>query len=109
MQRAGTPVEKIVAVLHDVVEDTDWTFDALRQEGFPPVIIEALDRVTKRNGEEYENFVRRSAEHPISRNVKLADLEDNMDLRREAEVKDEYLPRLKKYVKAWHFLQAKVY
>src|ERR1700693_2644795 len=76
MQRTATATDQIVAVLHDVVEDTDWTFDQLRQEGFPQIIIEALERVTKKEGEKYEDFVRRSAEHPLSRSVKIADLEE---------------------------------
>src|ERR1700721_4803699 len=73
--------ECIVAVLHDVCEDCPgWTFDRLRSEGFPARIIEALQSVTKRDGEEYEDFVRRAAANSIGRCVKLADLSDNSDL-----------------------------
>ena len=60
MARCQSADEKIVAVLHDVVEDTHWSFDDLRKEGFSEVIIQALDCVTKREGEPYEDFVRRS-------------------------------------------------
>src|SRR6476659_4093596 len=77
MGKVDTETEKIVAVLHDVVEDTDWTFDQLKKEGFPQEIIEALDGVTKREGESYEDFVNRSARNPSSRRIKLADIEDN--------------------------------
>ena len=71
----SSPDERIVAVLHDVVEDcSGWTFDRLRDEGFSGEVIAALDSVTKRKGEDYDDFVRRAAANPIGRNVKLADL-----------------------------------
>lgn len=104
MARVETPEERIVAILHDVVEDTDWTFERLSAAGFPVHIISALDSVTKREGESYEAFVGRSAAHPLGRKVKLADLEDNMDLRRMPAVTAEDLPRLQKYLKAWKAL-----
>lgn len=105
MERLETPAEKTVGILHDVIEDTDWTSEDLRHEGFPEPILAALDGVTKRDGEPYEDFVRRSAQDPLARRVKLADLEDNMDLRRLPELTEQDLPRLQKYLKAWHFLQ----
>jgi len=104
MCRVESVAEKTVAILHDVVEDTDWTLKDLEEEGFPRPLLEALDSVTKRTGEAYEDFVRRSASNPLGRKVKLADLEDNMDLRRQREVTDEDKIRLQKYVKAWNFL-----
>lgn len=104
MQRLMTLAEKTVGILHDVVEDTDWTFEALKKEGFPDDLLAALKAVTKQDGEDYEQFVRRSAANPLGRRVKLADLEDNMDLRRMPQVSEKDVPRLAKYVKAWHFL-----
>ena len=105
MARLDSATEKIVGILHDVVEDTDWTFDQLSREGFPATILSALECVTKKEGEEYEAFVKRSARDPVARRVKLADLEDNMDLRRMPQATDQDLPRLQKYVKAWRFLK----
>lgn len=104
MQRLSTPDQQIVGVLHDVVEDTDWTFERLAEEGFPDSLLEALKAVTKTKEEDYDDFVKRSAANPLARRVKLADLEDNMDLRRTGEVTEKDLPRLLKYVKAWRFL-----
>jgi len=104
MARVQTAKEKTVALLHDVVEDTDWTFEKLRREGFTEEIISAVDCLTKRTEEPYEDLVRRAAGNPLARPVKIADLEDNMDLRRLAEVTDEAKTRLKKYVKAWRSL-----
>src|SRR4029077_7362755 len=73
MARLDSATEKIVGVLHDVVEDTDWTFDQLSREGFPANVLSALECVTKKQGEEYEAFVKRSARDPVARRVKLAD------------------------------------
>jgi (p)ppGpp synthase/HD superfamily hydrolase len=105
MGRLHDVPEQIVAILHDVVEDTDWTFGELRSEGFPEPILEALDNVTKREGEDYEDFVKRSATNALARRVKLADLEDNMDLRRLPQVSEDDCQRLQKYIKAWNYLR----
>jgi (p)ppGpp synthase/HD superfamily hydrolase len=105
MARVETNQEKIVAILHDVVEDTDWTLEALAKEGFPPQLLEALRCVTKQEGEAYEHFVERSASNPLALRVKLADLEDNLDVRRFKEVKDSDAARLEKYRSAWERLQ----
>jgi (p)ppGpp synthase/HD superfamily hydrolase len=107
MQRLKTPAEQTVGILHDVVEDTRWTFEDLRREGFPNQVLHALECVTKRDAEAYEDFVKRSASDHLARRVKLADLEDNMDLRRLPEVTEKDLPRLQKYVKAWRFLSGR--
>jgi (p)ppGpp synthase/HD superfamily hydrolase len=98
MLRLSSTDERIVAVLHDVVEDCPgWTFDRLRDEGFSEEIITALDSVTKREGEDYEDFARRAAANPIGRNVKLADLADNCDLNRIAEPTEADYRRIEKY------------
>jgi len=96
---------RIVAVLHDVVEDTDWSFDDLKKEGFGAEILDALDCVTRRDEESYEDFVNRSASNSLARRVKLADLKDNMDVRRMREVKAKDVERLEKYLRAYRKLQ----
>ena len=95
---------KIVALLHDTIEDTDVTIEYLRKEGFPEEIIDAVLSVTKQEGENYEDFVRRAARNAIGRQVKIADLEDNMDIRRLKEIKEEDVARLRKYLSAWQYL-----
>jgi (p)ppGpp synthase/HD superfamily hydrolase len=104
MARVESKAGKIVAILHDVVEDTDWTLKDLAEEGFPQFILDALDSVTKRQGEAYEDFVNRSAGNSLGREVKLADLEDNMDLRRLRQITEDDKKRLQKYISAWNFL-----
>jgi (p)ppGpp synthase/HD superfamily hydrolase len=101
MLRVSSIDERIVTVLHDVCEDCPgWTFDRLRKEGFPDRIIEALQSVTKRDGEDYEAFVRRAAANPIGRSVKLADLHDNADLSRIAAPSERELQLIEKYRRA---------
>ena len=103
-ERCSDPRAKIVALLHDTIEDTEVTVEYLRKEGFPEEIINGILSVTKRDGESYENFVRRAAENEIGTIVKKADLEDNMDISRLPEITDKDIERLRKYLKAWKFL-----
>lgn len=71
--------ETLVGWLHDVVEKgPGWTFERLRAEGFPERVIDAVDAMSKRDGEEYFAFVRRSIQNPLARPVKRADLTDNL-------------------------------
>ena len=72
----------IAAVLHDVVEDTEWTLEKLKCEGFADEIVSAVDALTRRTKETYEDFIARAMGHPLGRIVKIADLEENMDIRR---------------------------
>jgi hypothetical protein len=101
MERVKTTEQKMAAVLHDVVEDCGVTLEQLRAEGFPQGVVDAVDNLTKRvvDGaeESYEEFIRRAAEHPIARHVKLADLEDNMDLSRIATPTAKDFARVEKY------------
>src|SRR4051794_37502988 len=105
MLRCQTEPQRIAAVLHDVVEDTGRTFDDLRGLGYPEEVIKALDCLTKRDGEAYEAFVERAASDPIARVVKIADIEDNMDLRRLSDVSEKDVERIGRYVRAWWRLQ----
>jgi len=91
----------MAAVLHDVVEDTDWTLERLRREGFPEEVLEAVDCLTHRDGESYEEFVERVQTNPIARQVKIADLEDNMNIRRIGRLGAKDLERVGKYHRAW--------
>jgi (p)ppGpp synthase/HD superfamily hydrolase len=100
MLRCKTPEERMAAVLHDTVEDTDVTFDFLRQEGFSEAVLKGIDAVTKREGESYDDFVQRSAADPVGRAVKLADLADNSDLARIANPTQKDHDRVEKYRKA---------
>lgn len=108
MNAGATTDEKIVGILHDLIEDTKWTFDDLEKEGFPKHIIEAIRCVTKTSDEEnYDDFVKRTATNALSINVKLNDLTDNMDIKRMPEVKEKDVKRLNKLLKAYKYLKSK--
>ncbi len=100
MHQMTTTEERIVALLHDVVEDSHWTLDDLRAEGFSEEIVAAVDGLTRREGETYDDFIARGASNPLARRVKLADIEDNMDVRRLGEIGEKDLERLQRYQRA---------
>lgn len=78
----SSPVAKVVALLHDVVEDTTISLDDLRAVGFSDEIIRAVDCITRREGESRPDYLSRVASNPISTAVKIADLTHNSDLTR---------------------------
>lgn len=82
MARLDTIEEKIVGVLHDIVEDTVITFEDLYKMGFPDYIVLAIDAVTRREGEKREAFIFRCSQNVIGTKVKVADLKENCDLNR---------------------------
>lgn len=100
MMSVGTMDEKIVAVLHDVVEDTFMTIEDIRNTGFSTEVVSALDALTKKNKESYDKFIDRVLQNRIACIVKLADLKDNMDLSRLNEITEADQKRLEKYKKA---------
>lgn len=107
MHMCETETEKIVGVLHDVVEDTSWTFEMLAAEGFPSEVIEALRCVTKLSDDEnYDAFISRVLTNPIAVQVKKNDLIHNMDLTRLASITDKDVFRTRKYVIAYERLIA---
>lgn len=102
MEMGKSKNEKIVGVLHDVIEDTDWTFEKLAEEGFSQEIISALRCVTKLSeNENYDDFIDRVKKNPLAVAVKINDLTDNMDIRRLPYLSDKDVKRLKKYLKAY--------
>ncbi|MFC0201630.1 phosphohydrolase [Paracoccus rhizosphaerae] len=100
MNACSTGSQRIVAVLHDVVEDSDWTLDDLRQEGLAEDLVAAVDAMTRREGESYADFVDRAARNPIARAVKIADLRDNLDMTRIADPTEADVQRSQKYLQA---------
>ena len=94
-----TDEEKIVGVLHDVVEDApDWDFTRLEDEGFSADIIEGLKSVTKiTEDEDYDEFIKRCLKNKLGRAVKIADIIDNLDVNRIEILTEKDLNRLNKY------------
>jgi (p)ppGpp synthase/HD superfamily hydrolase len=97
MLRVATEHERMAAVLHDVVEDTDVTLHTLAAGGFAPEVIAAVEALTKRPGESRMLAAVRAAANPIARMVKLADNAENMDLSRIAHPTAKDYARLEEY------------
>jgi (p)ppGpp synthase/HD superfamily hydrolase len=99
--------EMIVAVMHDVVEDSDLEQSDLKKLGFSREVIEAIDCLTKRNDEDYESFILRVLENDLARKIKIADIKDNLNLTRLNEITDIDLQRIAKYHRALRLLTNK--
>jgi (p)ppGpp synthase/HD superfamily hydrolase len=97
MLSVDTTEEKIVAVLHDVVEDTSFTIEDLVSEGIPDICVQAIELLTHDKAIPYMNYIEQIATNPLSTKVKLADLRDNSDISRLKEITDTDKERLKKY------------
>lgn len=104
MMRVRDETEKIVAILHDVIEDSSWTGEMLLREGFEPLIVSSVQALSKQPGEDYMDYIQRTTLNPITIQVKLADLADNMDLNRCPRVTKDDLQRFTRYLNARDYL-----
>lgn len=95
---------RIIAVLHDVVEDSEVSFDDLKALGFSQEILASLDCLTKRANETYDSFIARILPNQLARSVKIEDIKDNMDLNRLKSITEKDLTRITKYHKALKIL-----
>lgn len=104
MNNVNNLSSKIVAILHDILEDTDMTKSDLINLGFCENIVEAIDILTKPKQEVYMNYIKEVSQNSISKEVKLADLKHNMDLTRLETISEKDLKRVEKYVKSYKYL-----
>jgi (p)ppGpp synthase/HD superfamily hydrolase len=105
MQKMETPEQMITAILHDVIEDSQLTIEDLATHGFDIKILDAIALLTRDvNKDSYEQSITKIKKNDLAIKVKLADLEDNMNVKRIKEMTNDDLSRLKKYNKAWHEL-----
>jgi (p)ppGpp synthase/HD superfamily hydrolase len=104
-EQMDTEETTVAALLHDVAEDTDYTLEDLRREGFPETVLEALALLTHDPAVPYLDYVRALKDNPIARAVKLADLAHNSDLSRLSKVSEKDLARVEKYRKAMEILR----
>ena len=95
---------RIVALLHDTIEDTSVTADYLREQGFPEYLVHAVVLVTKEPDFNEEDYFRRIGADPVAREVKMADLMHNMDLSRLASVTQKDIDRRDRYMREYRFL-----
>ncbi len=105
MMKMETEDERIVAVLHDVIEDSDITARDLRKKGYPKRIVDAVDALSKRKGERYKSYLKRVSKSKLATRVKLEDLTDNMNYRRPQTVTARDRDRLLRYKEAFEFLK----
>lgn len=108
MLRGRNETEQIVGILHDVVEDTPVTLEMLRLEGFNDVILAAIECITKNQGEEYGDFIGRVLTNPLATQIKLYDLEDNLNRDRIPFPTENDERRFEKYEKYHRVVAAKV-
>ena len=104
MHNVKTEEAKIVAILHDVVEDTSITLNYLKKCGFNSNIINALDCLTHRKNESYDKYIERLSKNDLAKEVKLVDLKHNMDLRRLKKIHIKDLIRYFKYIRSYKYL-----
>ena len=104
-EQMKTEETTVVALLHDLVEDTEYTIEDLVNMGFDKAITDAIALMTHADGVDYMDYVRMIKENPIAKEVKLADLKHNSDLTRLDIVEEKALSRREKYLKAIALLE----
>lgn len=96
--------EKVVALLHDVVEDSDISLMDLKNQNFPSEILKAVDLLTKKENSAYSDYILEIKNNPLAKAVKLSDLRDNMDTNRLTAIDESDKLRVKKYKEAYELL-----
>ncbi|MBY0206572.1 HD domain-containing protein [Paenibacillus cucumis Kampfer et al. 2016] len=105
MNRVESMEEKIVAVLHDAIEDSEVTIEELRGLGFSEEILTAIQLLTRSTEDSYEEFIEKTTTNRTARNVKIADIKENMNISRIKNPTQEDYNRLDKYRKALERLE----
>ncbi len=101
MNAGQTLEEKVVGILHDLIEDTQLRLVDLSHEGFSEEIIDAVHALSKLENEDYDHYLQRVKKNNLAISVKLNDLSDNMDIRRLKELTDDDVVRMRKYLSAY--------
>lgn len=104
MENVNNKEGKIVAILHDIIEDTDITENYLLKIGLSKRIVDAVVALTRSEDIDYQEYIKNLSSNPLAKEVKLADLEHNMDLKRLPTLEEKDLERNRKYQIAYHYL-----
>lgn len=107
MDKMDNESEMVVALLHDVIEDSELTAQDLLSQGFPNYVVQSVVCLTKKDDEEYEDFIERVSTNALATKFKMADLEENLNVLRLKSLGDKELRRIAKYHKAWKRLSSK--
>lgn len=105
--KVDLPEEKLVAALHDVLEDSKFSSEDLVELNLPDEVIEALVAMTREEGEKYADYLARIKKNSLALRVKLADIEDNTDPKRAFKPKKDYSSLMRRYKRAKNFLTGK--
>ncbi len=111
MMGVADPRAQLVALMHDLVEDTEVTIDELRSRGFDEEVVAAVDLVTHRESHSYAEYVIRLKSNPLARQAKLSDLRDNASLGRVLYRRPKLagdLERIQRYVLSYQFLEDRI-
>ena len=108
MERGQDFDEQVLGALHDVLERSDLTIADIEKKGFSPRVLKALDRITRRAEETYEQYIDRVVEDSLAIRVKLNDLADKMDLRHVEQLDESDLKRYNKQLTAYHRMKKRV-
>lgn len=104
-EQMTTELDVCTALLHDIVEDTEYTLDDLRKEGFPEEVVVAVAALSREEGQPYMDYIRLLSKNAMATRVKLADLEHNSDESRLPSKDHEVnMALMKKYAEAKAFL-----
>lgn len=98
---------RTIAMLHDVVEDTDWTQGGLEEAGYEMDVLYAVDALTRRDDESYPEYITRVLMNRYATRVKLSDIEDNTSIDRMLVTDQRDIERLRRYKLAWDRLERK--
>ena len=104
MENVNSKEGKIVAILHDIIEDTDITENYLLKIGLSKRIVDAVVALTRSEDRDYQEYIKNLSSNPLAKEVKIADLEHNMDLKRLPTLEEKDLERNRKYQIAYHYL-----
>ena len=104
MENVNNKEGKIVAILHDIIEDTYITENYLLKIGLSKRIVDAVVALTRSEDMDYQEYIKNLSSNPLAKEVKLADLEHNMDLKRLPTLEEKDLERNRKYQIAYHYL-----
>lgn len=105
MLQCDSEEERLVAVLHDVMEDSHFSLENLKEEGFPKHVLDALLVLTHDKNDSYEDYLKKIKTNALAVKIKLLDLADNMNLSRLKSITDKDRERLEKYKSAHKFLK----
>ena len=104
MENVNSKEGKIVAILHDIIEDTDITENYLLKIGLSKRIVDAVVALTRSEDMDYQEYIKNLSSNPLAKEVKLSDLEHHVDLKRLPTLEEKDLERNRKYQIAYHYL-----